>query len=875
MLLRVGLGAAEREFIAGDMDEEYATVIVAARGVGGARRWYWRQAVGTVLERRSARFRHGVSMLAGPVASLGPMVSAFGVGPIRTTGRTLLRSPAFSAWVVLLLALGIGATTAVWSVVHGVLLRPLPYAAPERLVQVFETEVAASTGDVETRGYFAWQNFADVREEAVAFEALAAWQYYDRTLTGVAEAVRLAGRMVTADFFEVFGVRPELGRALAADEFEDGAQHVAILSHGVWRTAFGADPSLIGREVMLDGTPHVIVGVMPAGFAFPLDAELWMPLVPYLGPGGEGARRSHRYRVAGRLASGISLTAARAQLATIAARLEAEHPETNTNNGFAAEPLRDVLVGNARPALQALFGAVALLLVIACANVGGLFVVRAAARDGEMAIRTALGASRAHVAGQLLVEGMLLAGAGGVLGILLARWAIDGFKTMVGNALPRADAVLLDGSAVAAGLAASMVTGILFGMAPILRNTRTGSRLVHPGRRSSAGREVVRLRRALAMAQLALACVLVVGAVLLVRTFASLSAIETGVDVEDLVALDVSLPEARYPDAVSRHGFFRTVVEQVRARPGIQGAAAGLAAPLAGFPWGNGLRIEGRPVAENEIPTVSYNVVTDDYFEVAGIRLVAGRTLNETDGLEAVVVNTVVAGRFWPGEDAVGRRVRFRDDVAWSAIVGVVDAVPAAAGEPASASVYVPLAFEALATMTLIVRSGADPGAAIAIVREVVQALDGEVPITNVATIRDLMAETLARPRYTAAIVALFGAAALLLACAGIYGVLAYAVAQRSKELGIRLAVGARPTDLFRLVLSEGAVVVGAGLGAGLVGALLAARLMAGLLYGVSPSDGATFGVVALAVALVGFVASVGPALRAGRTDPIQSLRAD
>ncbi|MCI0437098.1 MAG: ABC transporter permease, partial [Gemmatimonadetes bacterium] len=600
-------------------------------------------------------------------------------------------------------------------------------------------------------------------------------------------------------------------------DFADGAPRVAVLGHGVWRSAFGGDATVIGREVTLDGMPHVLVGVMPAGFAFPYDGELWLPLFPYLGPDGEGARRYHRYQVAGRLAPAASLTGAQAQVAAIAARLESTYPATNRDNGFNVVPLQDVLVGRARRALEALFGAVGLLLAIACANIAGLFLARSAAREGELSIRRALGATRLRIAGQLVAEGLVVSSLGGVLGVVLARWGVSGFKILVGAALPRAESVTLDGAAIGAGMVASLVAGLLFAIAPVLRVSRRDSRLTQVGRRTSSSREVLRFRRTLVVAQVALACVLVIGAGLLAQTYARLNAVETGVDVDGLVALDVSLPEARYADGVSRHAFFATLLERVRERPAVHGAAAALAAPLSGFPWGNGLRIETRPVPENEIPTVSYNVVTPGFFEVAGIRVLAGRTFAERDGWEAVIVNRVVAERMWPGRSPVGERVRFRDDWPWSTIVGVVDAVPHQAGEAVTAGAYVPIAFEQLRGMTLIVRTGADAGPAIAAVRDIVRALDPEVPLTSIATIRDRVAETLARPRYTAAIVSLVGLAALFLSCAGVYGVLAYAVAQRRKELGIRLAVGAGPADLRRLVVRDGVTVVAAGvlIGAG------------------------------------------------------------
>jgi predicted permease len=681
--------------------------------------------------------------------------------------------------------------------------------------------------------------------------------------------------MVTADFFAVLGIAPALGRHFIRSDYETGSPEAAILSNGVWRRAFGGDSSVIDREVLLDGLPHRIVGVMPAAFAFPYDADLWMPLFPELGPDDEGARRYHRYRVAGLLATGATRTTAQAQVSTIASRLEAEHPETNRDNGFSVVSLLDVVVGEAEPALRALLGAVALLLLIACANIAGLFLVRGATRDNELAIRRTLGASRANVIAQLLSEGLLLAMVGGAVGLVVATWLVEGFKQLVGPALPRSEAVALDGSTIAVGIILSIAIGLVSGAAPVLRALRRGSAIVQSGRRTSSSRDVVRFRRMLVVAQLALASVLVVGSVLLARSFAHLSAVETGVEVDGLLALPVSLPEGRYQDAVSRHAFFRAALEQIEQRPEVTGAAAGLVAPLSGFGWGNGLRVEGQAVPENQVPTVSYNVVTPDYFRVAGIAVLEGRALEERDGQEAVVVNRITAERTWPGQSAIGQRIRFRDDSPWSTVVGVVAAVPSAAGEAAVAGVYVPIAFEQLATMTLIVRHDGDPGLAITAVRNVIAGLDSEVPITRIVSLRDTIAETLARPRYTAAIVALFGAAALLLACTGVYGVLAYAVAQRSKEMGIRMAIGAAPADLGGLVLREGASLVVLGVSIGLAGAIATARLITGLLYGVSPADPILLSAVGAAIISAGLAACLGPAVRAARTDAQRSIGAD
>jgi putative ABC transport system permease protein len=798
---------------------------------------------------------------------------------LRQAGRSLLARPAFCAVAVLTLALGIAAATVVASAVHGVLLRPLPFPSADRLLQVFETPRDRATGEVEPRGYFAWQNYADVRDEVGSFAAVAAWQYYDKTLTGTDSAQRLAGRMVTPEFFTVFGVAPQLGRAFTAAEAREGSQQVAILSDGVWRGAFGADPAILGRSVRLDGASYTVVGVMPPGFDFPYGAQLWMPLVPFLGEHGEGARRFHRYRVVGRLAPGTTREEAGAELATLAQRLAAELPDTNGDDGLRAEPLADVVVGEARPALAALAGAVVCLLLIVCANLASLLLGRAAGRGREIAVRAALGARRGRIVRQLLAESLLLAAAGGLLGVLLASWGVDGFKALVGDALPRLDQVRLDGPAVAFGLAAAALTGLLFGLAPALQLSRPGAPglLAGAGRSATGDRDAGRLRRLLVVAEITLAVVLAVGATLLIRSFERLAGADTGVDTADLLTLDVALPEAGYADPARATAFYDDLLERLQALPRVRSAAAALIAPLAGNAWGNYLYIEGRPLPEAERPTVGYAVVTPGYFRTAGIRLAEGRELAAGDRGDrlGVVVNRTLAERYWPGESAVGRRIRFREDGPWATIVGVAADVPPRIGETAPATAYVPPAMEPLLAMTLLVRTDGSPTAVVPEIRALLRDLDPDVPVTAVATLDELVADSIAQPRTTTAILSLFALAALALAALGVYGVLAYLVSRRIRELGIRSAVGARPRDLLWLVLREGTGLALAGVALGIAGALAAGRLLSGLLYGVTPTDPLAFGTVAVLALATALLAAWLPARRAAQADPVAALRGE
>jgi predicted permease len=789
--------------------------------------------------------------------------------------RQLRRTKAFAMLAILSVGAAIGATTIVFSIVSAVLLRPLPFPDSDRILQVYETERNRQTGATDDQGYFAWGNYADIRSDIRSFRHVAAWQYYDRTLTGTTAATRLSGRMVTAEFFPMTGVQPVIGRAFASDDERAGRERVAIIGHAAWRELFSGDTAVVGTTIRLDGIPHTLIGVMPPSFDFPYDAQLWMPLVPFLGDANIGLRRFHRYRVAGRLESGVTLEGAQRELTALARRLAAENPETNADNGFRTLPLRDVIVGDVRPALRLLFAAVLSLLLVGCANLAMLHLARSSTRERELAVRVALGARRGRLIRQLLAESVLLALLGGAVGLMLAWHGLAAFIALAGDALPRADEVALDAGVLGFGVGLSALVGLLFGLAPAVHYSRPDvTAMLRGGRGDSADAGARRIRRVLVVGQLAFAVVLAAGAGLLVRSFQLLTRVDVGIAPERVLAMDLALPEAGFSEKQQVIGYYDELLDRVRALPGVEGVAASLGTPLAGSGWGNRLRIEGRPLPEPELPTVGYRVVTADYFRVTGTPIIEGRSF---DGREttrpSVIVSRETARALWPNRSVVGQRVRFAGDGPWFDVVGVAGDVPASIGEPVGLQVYVPPSLESVSSMTLLVRAERDAAALTPVIRSTIRSIRADVPVTGVSLLEDRMAESVARPRFLSVVLTVLASLALFLACLGVYGVLAYAVSRRTRELAIRRALGAREHHLVRIVLSEGAMLSVIGTSLGLIGALALSRLIADLLFGIGPTDPRTLGAIWVGVSVAALLASWIPARRAMRVDPAVALQ--
>ena len=796
--------------------------------------------------------------------------------------RALAKNPGFAGAAILALALGIGANTAILSVVDAVLLRPLPYADPGRLVVILhrgENPVAPA-------------NFLDWRRQSRSFEAMGAAEYWTPNLTAAENPEKLWALRMTADVLPMLGVRPLLGRFFTREEEAAGKDRVAVIGHRLWRRRFGSDPGVIGRAISLNGEPYTIVGVMPEAFRFApfwaTNSDLWAPLAF-----GEraGSRESSSLRVFARTKSGVSLPAAAAEMAAITGRLEREFP--GTNRDVRVISLQEKVVGTVRPALLVLLGAVGLVLLIACANVAHMLLARAAARQREIAVRAALGATRGRLIRQTLTESLVLALAGSAAGVALAAYGLRVLVALGPATIPRLADVGLDGRVLLATLAVSMLTGIGFGLAPALQASAVRVQdALKEGGRSGEGRERSRLRRVFVASEVALALVLLVGAGLMIRSFAALRAIDPGFDPRNVVTMVVSVGGTKEAEPGRRAVFYGELLDRVRALPGVRAASLINHLPLAGDIWGWPFAVEGRPRPRaGESPTATYRVVFPGYFRAMGIPLLRGRDIAAGDTLAApgvVVINEFMARRHWPGEDPIGRRIALddpREDPAWMTVVGVVrDAVRSDWSSAPEEESYLPFLQSKLylespgnhvAYMTLVARTEGDPAAAAASLRAAAWSFDRSLPISEVQTMERVVADATAGPRFQMLLLGIFAAVAAILAAVGIYGVMSYAVSRRAREIGVRMALGAGARDVLRLVVGEGMSVAIGGAAAGLAGALVLTRLMRSLLYGVSSTDPVTYAAVALLLLAIALSASYFPARRAARIDPIVALRQD
>ncbi len=797
---------------------------------------------------------------------------------VRYAVRVLFKSPGFSVVAVLALALGIGANTAIFSVVKAVLLSPLPYPAAERLVWIWETN---ETNNI-LREPASLPNYNDWRQQGQSFEGIAAFAGTPLALTGEGEPERIEGAAVSANFFPVLGVEPSLGRGFLAEENTPGKNRVVVLSRGLWQRRYGSNTKILGQTLTLNGNPYTVVGVAAEGFKHPETGpqpEMWVPLAFNL---EQAARRGDYLSVVARLKPGAALDGARSEMGAVASRLAEAYPATNAGWGVTLVPLQERLVGDARAALWVLTGVVGFLLLIACANVANLLLVRAASRRQEIAVRTALGAGRLRLVRQFLSESVLLALAGGALGLLFAMWGIDVLLALGPGNLPRLDEVGLDWKVLGFTLLVSLATGVVFGLLPALY--ATGSDLTEAlkegSRSSTTGVGGRRLRNALVIAEMAIAVVMLTGAGLMIRSFMRLQEVDPGFKPERIMAVSLALPASKYKEPPQLSGFFEQLLGRVSALPGVESAAAVSALPLGGGGDVIAFEIEGRPAPPPEqVMDAEYRVVSSDYFATMGIALVRGEgiTARHVAGSpEVTVINETMARLHWPGEDPVGKRINLGDPSRspWRTVIGVVrdirheglDKVP-------YPQMYAPYAQFPRRSMTLVARAAADPLALAPGVRREVAALDKDLPLYNVRTMEQVMAESVARQRFTMLLIAIFAGVGLLLASVGIYGVISYTVSQRSHELSVRLALGAQGRDILRMVVGQGMLLALGGIGAGLAAAFLLTRMMASLLYGVSTTDPLTFALVPVSLAGVALLASLIPARRATRVDPAGALR--
>ena len=812
---------------------------------------------------------------------------------IRYGVRTLIKTPGVTLMVIIALALGIGANTAIFSVIDAVLLRPLPYEGSDRLVLLSES---TPTGDEMSLAY---PNFSDWRSQNHVFEKIGVYNRQNYNLTGAGEAERIITGQASADLFSALRANAALGRVFTNEEDKPGAAPVVVLSYALWQRRFGGQTSIINQAVTLDGKSYTIVGVMPQGFQFPSRVEMWVPVGQLSQDSVWQQRANHMglYAVA-RLKQGVTLTAAQADMENIALNLEKQYPDTNAGNRVKIQPLIEVFVSDIRRALWVLFAAVAFVLLIACANIANLLLARASARQKEMAIRSAMGAGHWRLARQLLTESVLLALVGGAFGLLLAVWGVDLILYISPDAIPRAKEISLNWQVMLFTLGVSFFTGILFGLVPALQS---GGIDVH-GTLKETGRGVTRrhwLRSSLVVVEMAMTLVLLIGAGLMIRSFYRLQNVTPGFSYEHVTTFNVSLPRKRYATEAQRADFYKRLLDNTRVLPGVETTAAASGLPLGNNGWQTSFAVADRPLPPlNQFPLMSACLVTPDYFKSMSIPLKAGRyftdrddrsflagkdlsKLNDDDrtmaGLNSIIIDEEFARRYWPNEDPLNKQLKLgiNGKGPTVTVVGVVGRVRMDGLRWDSNRVqgYFPYAQILGNDMTVIVKSVSDPNQMIAAVRQQVSAVDPNQPIYNIRTMNEIRAENVAPERLNLALLGLFAGVALLLAIVGIYGVMSYTVTQRTHEIGIRMALGAQAIDVLKLITRNGMRLALIGIAIGLGGAFALTRLMTTLLFGVTPTDVSTFATVSALLIAVAVLACYIPARRATKVDPLVALR--
>ncbi len=798
--------------------------------------------------------------------------------------RSLLKHRGFTAIAVITLALGIGANTAIFSVINAVILRPLPYHEPDRLVTIWEE--SPQRGMYEMPVSFA--NLSDWVDQNHAFEQISAYTFTNLNLTGAGEPARLAAVRSSANLLSLVGAVPLLGRSFLPEEAKEGANRVVILSHALWQSRFGSDSAIIGRSLTLNNQNYTVVGVMSASFQFPVGfgylgkvlndpIELYVPLAA---TSNELRRGNYSFFAIGRLKPGITIDQARAEMTTIEGRLEQQYPEGNTGIGISLIPTQEQTVKEIRPALLVLLGAVAFMLLIACANIANLLLARGTSRQKEFAIRAALGASRLRVLRLLLTESVMLSLAGGCLGFLLALWGTDALMALKPDNIPRLNEVGVDARVFGFTLAVSLVTGIVFGLIPALHAAKPDlNEALKEGLRGSMGSVAgKRTRSFLVAVEVALSLVLLIGAGLMIKSFLRLQQMNLGFETDHVLAVNLSLSSSRYPEDRQQVAFFQETLERLRSLPGIQSAGATTGLPLTLNLSGSDFRIEGRPAPEaGKEMIVNTRSVSPGYFGTLGISLIKGRDFSsrdKSDGPAAAVINDDLARIYFPGEDPIGKRITFDEGESWMSIVGIIGDVRQL-GQDSSAKpeVYFPYLQVAAPSMTLVVRTASNPLNLAAAVKSQIQMIDKDLPIDNAKTMQQLLAESISGRRFNMLLLTVFAVVALVLAIVGIYGLMSYTVTQRTHEIGIRVAIGAQPRDVFRMVIGQGMILALIGVAFGLVGAFGLTRLMTSMLFGVEPTDPATFVSIAALLTGVALVACYIPARRATKVDPLVALR--
>jgi putative ABC transport system permease protein len=794
--------------------------------------------------------------------------------------RTMLKNPAFTLVAVAALALGIGANTAIFSVVNSILLRPLPFKEPERLLTVSHAYPKLNLiAPVSPPG------FMDYRARTDVFEMSAASAGGSFNLTGEGEPERIQARAVSASFFPTLGVEAALGRTFLQEEDQPGHEHVVVLSHGLWQRRFGADPGVIGKTIMLDSEAYVVVGVMPASFRLYGQDDAWAPLALTAEQMSPNRRRAEFLAMIARLKPGVSIEQAQAAMNTVASQIQQDNPQIFPSDGswgVQVKPVYEEMVEDIRPALLVLLGAVGFVLLIACANVANLLLARATARRKEIAIRTALGASRWRLVRQLLTESVLMAIVGGGLGLLLAVWGVDVLIKLNQNNIPRAREIGIDSRVLAFTFGLSLLTGILFGLIPALQASKTElTEALKEGGRTSSGSHRARFRNLLVVSEIALALVLLIGAGLMVKSFARLLHVNPGFEPQNLLTMQVALPSTKYSEPSQRAAFYQQALDKIKTLPGVQSAGAVSHLPLSGSIASGFFSIEGQQYPPGEqLPHTDLRAASPQYLQTMGIPVLKGRYFDERDTDAApnvAIIDETLARRYWPNEDPLGKRISFnrRENVqVWREIVGVVGAVKhKGLDADYRGQLYFPHPQNPWGNMYLVVRTTNEPSSMAAMVRSAIQSVDKDQPVYRVMTMETLLNESVAQRRFSMLLLTLFAVVAVVLAIVGLYGVMSYGVSQRTHEIGIRMALGAQARDVLRMVVGQGLLLALIGVGIGLVAALLLTRVMSSLLFGVSATDPFMFASIPLILAVVALLACYIPARRATKVDPMVALR--
>ncbi|MGA9770728.1 MAG: ABC transporter permease [Blastocatellia bacterium] len=791
--------------------------------------------------------------------------------------RMLLKKPGFTLVAVITLALGIGANTAIFSVINAVLLKPLSYAEPDRLLQLFAVfPDEGSDPEIKT---VSWPDFVDIKSQSQSFTDMAAVDGTALNLTGGNETERLRVALVSASLFELLGVNPALGRNFLDEEDQPNGAPVIILSHGLWQRRFGADSGILGQAITLNRSDYTVVGVMPRGFKMPSDlsggnTDAWMPITPFA---IKRSRGQHRFEAYARLKPEATFDSAREDMSVIAGQLERQYQSTNKDKGAGLMPLGELVVRDSRKMLLVMLGAVGFVLAVACANVANLMLARAASRSREIAIRTTLGAGRWRIIRQLLTESLLLSLVGGLAGLLLALWGTDAVVALHPGGLPRLDEVRMDWQVLSFTLVVSLVTGLLSGLAPALQASKSDQvTAMKEGSTQSSSR---RLRNLLVVAETALALVLLIGAGLLIKSFWRLQQVDAGIKPDHLLTFQVSLPRNDYPEAQQKRIFFENLLERAAAIPGVQSVGASHILPLSGAFSCDSFMRDDRPLPPDDHPCAEIRLVTPDYFLTLGIGLTRGRAFTERDNGAAgavVMINEAMAEKFWPGEDPIGKRLTPDSGATVSReIVGVVrDIKHFGLDMESKPEYYIPYQQDPWSSaLTIAMRTTGDPASLSQAVRSEVRSLDSSLPVTNLRTMKELVDRSVAEPRFRTLLLGVFAGVALLLSMLGIYGVMSWSVAQRTREVGVRMALGAAPADILRLLIGQGMIVALVGVGIGISGAFMLTRVLASFLFEVNATDLLTFVSISVLLLAAAMLACYVPARRATRIDPMVALR--